>query len=250
MQNIECRIHAFHSAFDILHSAFAPMISLRGKFIVFDGTEGSGKSTQAALLRERLAAIGTAKGGLPTDDILVIRDPGTTRIGEKIRNILLDPENEEMGMRCEMLLYMSCRAQMLREHIVPALQAGKLVLCDRFVSSTLAYQLGGEDLTADEIRKVADVAIRGRWPDLTILLDMPADESMRRVKPKALSMFEDVEDLVDKDRIERRPMSYHEQVRANYLSQAAANPDRYRIVNANRDRQAVHEDVWRIVTGL
>jgi dTMP kinase len=139
---------------------------------------------------------------------------------------------------------------MLREHIVPALQAGKLVLCDRFVSSTLAYQLGGEDLTADEIRKVADVAIRGRWPDLTILLDMPADESMRRVKPKALSMFDDVEDLVDKDRIERRPMSYHEQVRANYLSQAAANPDRYRIVNANRDRQAVHEDVWRIVTGL
>jgi dTMP kinase len=226
------------------------MISLRGKFIVFDGTEGSGKSTQAELLRARLADIGPAKGGLPSSDILVIRDPGTTRIGEKVRNILLDPENEEMGMRCEMLLYMACRAQMLREHIVPALQAGKLVLCDRFVSSTLAYQLGGEDLTADDIRKVAGVAIRGRWPDLTILLDMPAEESMRRVKPKALSIFEDVEDLVDKDRIERRPMSYHEQVRANYLSQAKANPKGYRIVDANRDRQAVHEDVWRIVTNL
>jgi dTMP kinase len=226
------------------------MISLRGKFIVFDGTEGSGKSTQAELLRARLASIGPAAGGLPADDVMVIRDPGTTRIGEKVRNILLDPENDEMGMRCEMLLYMACRAQMLREHIQPALNSGKLVLCDRFVSSTLAYQLGGEELTAKEIRQVADVAIRGRWPDLTILLDMPAEESMRRVKPKALSMFEDMPDLVDKDRIERRPMSYHEQVRANYLAQAKADPERYRVIDADRDRQSVHEDVWRVVMAL
>jgi dTMP kinase len=223
---------------------------LRGKFIVFDGTEGSGKSTQAELLRARLAAIGPAAGGLPADDMLVVRDPGTSRIGEKVRGILLDPENDEMGMRCEMLLYMSARAQMMKEMILPALAAGKLVLCDRFVSSTLAYQLGGEDLTAEEIRRVADVAIRGRWPDLTILLDMPADASMRRVKPKALTIFEDVPDLVDKDRIERRPMSYHEQVRANYLVQAKADSQRFRVIDADRERQAVHEDVWKVVAAL
>ena len=219
---------------------------LRGKFIVFDGTEGCGKSTQAALLRDRLVG----GGGFAADDVLLVRDPGTTRIGEMVRGILLDPRNDEMGMRCEMLLYMAARAQMMRETTLPALAAGKLVLSDRFVSSTLAYQLGGDDLTADDIRKVADVAVRGRWPDLTVLLNMPADASMRRVKPKALTIFEDVPDLVDKDRIERRPMEYHEQVRRNYLAQAQADPQRYRVIDADRPREQVNEDVWQAVTAL
>ena len=226
------------------------MQSLRGKFIVFDGTEGCGKSTQAALLRDRLVGGGGGSSGLAADDVLLVRDPGTTRIGEMVRGILLDPENDEMGMRCEMLLYMAARAQMMRETTLPALAAGKLVLSDRFVSSTLAYQLGGDDLTAGDIRAVADVAVRGRWPDLTVLLTMSAEASMRRVKPKALTMFEDVPDLVDKDRIERRPMSYNEQVRRNYLAQAEADPARYRVIEAYRPRDDVHEDVWRAVTAL
>jgi dTMP kinase len=221
------------------------MTSLHGKFIVFDGTEGCGKSTQAGLLGTRLTA-----EGWRADEVLVVRDPGTTRIGELVRGILLNPDHGEMGMRCEMLLYMAARAQMMAETILPALDLGKLVLCDRFVSSTLAYQLGGDGLTAGDIRQVAQVAIRGRWPDLTVLLDMPADASMRRVKPKVLSMFEDAPDLVDKDRIERRPMAYHEQVRENYLAQAREHPDRYRVVDANRDKQAVHEEVWRAVRFL
>ena len=137
----------------------------------------------------------------------------------------------------------AARAQMMSETTLPALAAGKLVLSDRFVSSTLAYQLGGDRLSADEIRKVADVAVRGRWPDLTVLLNMPAEASMRRVKPKALSMFEDVPDLVDKDRIERRPMEYHEQVRRNYLAQARAMPDRYAVIDASREPNAVFADV-------
>lgn len=222
------------------------MPSLRGKFVVFDGTEGCGKSTQAALLRDRL--VGT--GRLAADDVLLVRDPGTTRIGELVRGILLDPANDEMGMRCEMLLYMAARAQMMRETTLPALAAGRLVLCDRFVSSTLAYQLGGDELTAGDIRAVADVAIRRRWPDLTVLLTMSAEASMRRVKPKALTMFEDEPDLVDKDRIERRPMAYHEQVRRNYLAQAEADPRRYRVIDADRPKEQVHEDVWRAVTSL
>ena len=222
------------------------MHSLRGKFIVFDGTEGCGKSTQAALLRDRLAA-----EGFPKDDVLLVRDPGATRIGEMVRQILLDPQNNEMGMRCEMLLYMAARAQMMHQTILPALADGKLILSDRFVSSTLAYQLGGDGLTADDIRAVAGIAIKDRWPDLTVILDMPAVASMRRVKPKALSvtLFGEVPEIVDKDRIERRPMEYHEQVRRNYLSQVNADPTRYRIIDGARDKSVVHEDVWTALRG-
>src|SRR5262245_23011882 len=125
------------------------MNHLRGKFIVFDGGEGCGKTTQARLLRERLEA-----EGLP---VLAVHDPGATRIGEMVRAILLNPENNDMAMRCEMLLYMASRAQMMVEKILPALKAGSVVVSDRFVSSTLAYQLGGDGLTAKEIRDVAEV---------------------------------------------------------------------------------------------
>lgn len=211
------------------------MTSTRGRFIVFDGTEGCGKSTQAELLRRRLTS---ADGGtLGPDDVLLVRDPGTTRIGEQVRGILLNPDHDEMGMRCEMLLYMAARAQMMAQTILPALDAGKLVLCDRFVSSTLAYQLGGDGLSPEQIRAVAQIAIRGRWPDLTLILELPAARSIARVNRA-------------KDRIEQRPMAYHEQVRQNYLAQAAADPARHRVIAADRDRESVHADVWAAVEGL
>jgi dTMP kinase len=197
-----------------------------GLFLVLDGTEGAGKSTQARLLEQRVAGLGR--------QALLVRDPGTTRIGEQIRAILLDPAHAEMSMRCEMLLYMSARAQMMAQIIGPALDHGRVVICDRFVSSTLAYQLGGDGLTADEIRAVAQIAIGGRWPDLTILLDLPADKSLARVKRV-------------RDRIEQRPMSYHHQVRANYLAQAQVDPPRYRVIDADRPPEDVATDVWREV---
>lgn len=197
---------------------------LAGRFVVLDGPEGCGKSTQARLLARRAEAAGLG--------VLHVRDPGTTRLGEKIRAILLDPAHDEMGMRCEMLLYMAARAQMMVENILPALEAGKLVVCDRFVSSTLAYQLDGDGLTADEIRMVAHIAIKGRWPDLMIILDMPAEKSMMRVRR-------------EKDRIEQRPMEYHQRVHANYLSQAKLDPERYRVIAADRTIEQVHEEIWR-----
>jgi dTMP kinase len=200
-----------------------------GRFIVFDGTEGCGKSTQARMLYDRLSA---ARG--PGPRVLLVRDPGTTRIGEQVRGILLNPDHAEMNMRCEMLLYMAARAQMMAEVILPALREGATVICDRFVSSTLAYQLGGDGLGDRDIRAVADIAIRGRWPDLVVLLDLPAAASLARVNRT-------------KDRIERRPMEYHERVRKNYLAQAAADPQRYRVVAAERSPEAVHEDVWSAV---
>jgi dTMP kinase len=205
-----------------------PVTHLRGKFIVFDGPEGCGKSTQTQLLHRALEAQGLA--------VLSVRDPGTTRIGEQVRAILLNPDHREMGMRCEMLLYMAARAQMMAEVIAPALDGGKVVLCDRFVSSTLAYQLGGEGMTATEIKAVAQIAIRGRWPDLVIILDMPVEKSMERLKRA-------------KDRIEQRPMEYHRQVYENYLA-LAKDDARYRVISADRDAEAVRADVWRAVSTL
>ncbi len=204
-------------------------MSLKGKFIAFDGGEGCGKSTQVQLLKSRLEADGAS--------VIVVRDPGTTRIGELIRAILLNPDHDEMAMRCEMLLYMSARAQMMAESILPALAEGKTVICDRFVSSTLAYQLGGDGLTADDIRKVAEIAIKGRWPDVTMILDMPAERSIARVTRA-------------KDRIEQRPIEYHRQVRENYLSQAKADPARVKVISADRDKVQVHSDVWAAVSQL
>jgi dTMP kinase len=201
------------------------MGDLRGRFIVLDGPEGCGKSTQAELLRARLEREGRR--------VLLVRDPGTTRIGEQIRSILLNPDHAEMGMRCEMLLYMAARSQMMAEVILPALERGEVVVCDRFVSSTLAYQLGGDGLTAEEIQTVGEIAIRGRWPDLTIILSMPAEKSLKRVNRA-------------KDRIEQRPQAYHEQVMRNYLSQAEREPERYAVVAADREIEAVAEEVWGV----
>jgi dTMP kinase len=199
-----------------------------GKFIVFDGGEGCGKSTQVKLLKAALEATGA--------QVLLVRDPGTTRIGEMIRGILLNPDHDEIAMRCEMLLYMAARAQMMAAVIQPALDSGKIVISDRFVSSTLSYQLGGDGLTADDIRATAEVAIKGRWPDLTIILDMPVEKSLARVQRA-------------KDRIEQRPLEYHQQVRKNYLAQAAAMPGRYRVIDADRPPDLVHIDVMKAIGG-
>ena len=136
-----------------------------------------------------------------------------------------------------MLLYMAARAQLMAQSILPALAAGQSVICDRFVSSTLAYQLGGDGLSAEEIRAVAQIAIRGRWPDITVVLDMPLDQSVARLaRPK--------------DRIEQRPREYHQRVRDNYLAQAAADPAHYRVIAAARDVSTVHADVLAAVLEL
>ena len=112
-----------------------------------------------------------------------------------------------------------------------------MVVCDRFVSSTLAYQVDGDGLTAAQIRSIADVAIRGRWPDLTIILDMPVEMSFARMQRR-------------RDRIEQRSLEYHGQVRLNYLQQAKADPKRCRVIDAARAREQVHEDIWRAVMSL
>jgi len=218
------------------------MNHLRKKFIVFDGNEGCGKSTQAEMLHADLE-----KAGIES---LIVRDPGTTRIGERIRNVLLDPENTDMAMRCEMLLYMAARAQMMKEIVQPALDAGKVVISDRFISSTLAYQLGGDGLTETEILAVGQIAIDRRWPDLTIILDLPVEVSAARVRPKFTLFPDDPDAGVEKDRIELRSRDYHEKVRENYLRQSRLHRGKYRVVDASREPAEVHVDVMHLLASL
>jgi dTMP kinase len=215
---------------------------LRGKFIVFDGNEGCGKSTQAQMLKSVLESDGI--------NTLLVRDPGTTRIGELVRAILLDPKNTEMGARCEMLLFMAARAQMMKEVIAPALKEGKSVISDRFISSTLAYQLGGDRLTESEILAVGQAAVEGHWPDVTFILDLPVEASIARVRPKFTLFPDDPDAGVEKDRIELRSVAYHERVRENYLTQARHQRKTYRVVDANRDPDEVHIDVMKLLKSM
>jgi dTMP kinase len=219
---------------------------LAGKFIVFDGPDGCGKTTQLKALITRLE----------TDGLKVrrLREPGGSLIGEQIRDLLLSTKNEGMDVRCEMLLYMASRAQLVHEHIQPALAAGECVVSDRFASSTLAYQGGGGGMNLEDILAVARIAVDDAWPHLTVVFDLDTDIAMERLNPLWSStgrrtkddrqnpLFADA-DL--KDRIEQRARDYFQRVRENYLWQASQWPDRYRVVDASRSVAQVEKQVSR-----
>ena len=186
---------------------------LRGRFLAFEGPDGSGKSTQIA----RLQAWAEARG-LP---LTLVREPGGTAVGERVRQILLDPVHAEMTVRCEMLLYMASRSQLVEERVKPALSAGACVISDRFVGSTLAYQGAAGGMPEAEIRAVAEVAIGGRWPDLTVLFDVDTDTAMRRLSPLL-------------DRMEGKGAAFHRRVREGYLEQARRDAARHLVIDASR----------------
>jgi dTMP kinase len=209
--------------------AEAPMLlrrpeRLRGRFLVFDGPDGSGKSTQF----RRFATACTAAGLVVTE----VREPGGTPVGEKIREVLLDPANDGMAMRCEMLLYMASRAQLFQERIVPALERGELVLADRFTSSTLAYQGTAGGLPVEDILAVGRVATGNRWPDLTVIFDVDERTAASRLSPLL-------------DRIEQRGLDFHRRVREGYLQQIRDFPERYRSVDASRQPNDVFAELLR-----
>lgn len=188
------------------------MRALGGRFVVFDGPDGSGKSTQF----RRFADVARSAGV----DVVEVREPGGTAIGEKIRAILLDPANAEMTTRAEMLLYMASRAQLFEQRIAPAIAAGSLVLADRFVSSTLAYQGTAGGLREEEILAVGEVATGNRWPDLTVVFDVSTEVAMRRLSPLL-------------DRMEQKGIDFHARVRSGYVAQARRWPDRYAVVDSS-----------------
>lgn len=191
---------------------------LGGSFIVFDGPDGSGKSTQF----RRFADFCSTRGVTVTE----VREPGGTSIGEHIRAVLLDPANDSMAMRCEMLLYMASRAQLFEERILPALARGELVLADRFTSSTLAYQGTAGGLAFADILAVGKVATGNRWPDLTVIFDVDERTAASRLSPLL-------------DRIEQRGAEFHRRVRDGYLQQVRDFPERYRTVDASRSPDEV-----------
>ena len=197
---------------------------LCGRFVVFDGPDGSGKSTQI----ERFTAW-CAEHDVPLE---IVREPGGTPIGEAIRRVLLDPAHEEMTVRTEMLLYMASRAQLVEERIRPALEAQRMVLADRFISSTLAYQGQAGGLDQLEILEVGRVAMDGVEPDLVVIFDVDAATSLGRVSGV-------------KDRMERKSVTFHERVREGYLAQVKRDPAHYLVVDASQGEDAVFEALLR-----
>jgi dTMP kinase len=192
--------------------------TLRGRFLVFDGPDGSGKSTQISLFTAFLR-----RAGLP---VTVLREPGGSVIGEQIRALLLNPAHQGMDLRCEMLLYMASRAQVVAEIIAPALARGELVLADRFISSTLAYQGAAGGLPLADIEAVGRIAVGDTRPDLVVIFD--ADEE---VAAKRLS--------ATPDRMELKGKQFQRVVRQGYLDQVRADPAHYLLIDATPDADTV-----------
>ena len=225
---------------------------LAGKFIVIDGPDGAGKTTQLTRLRDHLTEIGVS--------LEVAIDPGTTTIGQKIRGLLLDRETGEIAPACETLLFMASRAQLVQELIRPAVEAGGTVLCDRFITATIAYQ-GASGVDRQTILRLGEIATAGLWPHLTLVLDLPVDVGFQRLglrrsrlkqptqeemaelrgtskrsrKPKPpstqLSLFG--------DRLEGRSPSYHQRVREIFKELAGDYPAPVRYVDATGDEAQV-----------
>jgi dTMP kinase len=211
----------------------------RGWFITFEGPEGAGKTSQAARLRD--AAI---EGGV---DVLVSREPGGTSVGERIRDLLLTgvraggvgPEPEPTHARADALLFSAARAQLVTEVIEPGLARGQLVVVTRFADSTLAYQGFGQRLDLDELRELERFATGGLKPDLTILLDVPAEVGLARKSRAEVNRFESTFDL-----------DFHRRVRDGFLALAKAEPERFAVVDATRPADEVFTGVLRATDRL
>jgi len=209
---------------------------MQGKFITFEGPEGSGKSTQVKLLAERLNEQGK--------QVVCTREPGGTAIGEAIRNMLQhDDVGEELDERAELLLFAASRAQLVRQNILPALEKGIWVVCDRFIDSTMAYQGYARGLSVDTLERINEFAICGRRPDLTLLLDIDVDVGFQRLDKRYTDSAE------SHDRFEREARDFHLRVCDGYYKLAAREPDRFRIVDGNRSIDEIASDVWLAVQG-
>jgi dTMP kinase len=199
---------------------------MRGKFITFEGSEGCGKSTQSRLLYEYLKSKGKR--------VIYLREPGATKISEKIRDILLDAKNQLIVPETEMLLYMAARAQIVAELIEPALKEGAVVICDRFLDSTLAYQGYGLGMDIDLIKRVGSFTTQGIKPDLTLFLDLAVKHGL---KHRQMSL----------DRIEMRSVNYHLRVRRGYLKLASQEPKRIKVVKVEKNKYETQSKIRELV---
>jgi dTMP kinase len=204
---------------------------MKGRFITFEGIEGSGKSTQIELLAARLRTHGVA--------VLVTREPGGTPVAEAIRGVLLDVRNRALQPAAELLLYAAARAQLVGETIRPALEAGTTVLCDRFADSTAAYQGYGRGAPIEAIAQLHAIAAGGLEPDRTFVLDLPVAEGLARARARGRA-----------DRIEQEPVAFHERVRAGYLELARHHPQRVVLLNGLEKPEVLAARIWAAVADL
>jgi dTMP kinase len=209
-----------------------------GKFVTFEGGEGSGKTTQI-----KLAADWLRERGIP---VLATAEPGGTPLGRKIREILLNRGSWTIGAEAELLLFAAARAQHVRETILPALEAGQWVLCDRFADATLAYQGFGRGLDVEFIRTLNDFSTCSLKPDLTLLFDLPVEAGLERAKKRTAGIRPEAAE----DRFEREERTFHGRIREGYLSLAAEEPERFRIINGAADVETVRREVCRHLTAL
>jgi dTMP kinase len=226
---------------------------MKGLFITFEGTEGCGKSTQVALLADRL-------NKLNYRDVLVLREPGGTPIGEEIRYTLKHSQkNHAMTAEAELLLMNASRAQLVREIIRPALAAGKIILCDRFYDSTIAYQGYGRKLDLASVKNLVDFAVSDTRPNLTLLLSVPVETSEARRAARRESVLFDLPAPDKKgppklpfaeplrDRMEEADRNFFERVAEGFQAIAAAEPDRVRVVDGSGSVENVFEKIWELV---
>ena len=197
-------------------------------FITLEGPEGGGKTSQAMQLVEHLQAQGY--------DVLHSREPGGTFIGEQIRRILFSLDNTLMHPRTEFLLFSAARAQHVNEVILPQLNEGLVVVCDRFYDASLAYQGYGHDLDLDTLKSITAFATGGLIPDLTLLLDLPVEEGLKRREQDG-----------NWNRLDDYDLEFHHRVREGYLAMAASEPDRWMIIDARRPFAKVQKEIRRVV---
>lgn len=207
---------------------------MSGLFLSFEGGEASGKSVQAKRLAERLTADGHR--------VVLLREPGSTPLGERVRDIVLHAQEIPLGANAQALLYSTARAQLVRDVIRPALADGKIVIVDRFYDSTLAYQGYGHGADIGQLRAVTDFTVGDTRPKRTLLLDLAVEAAERRSATRKPGRAW--------DRFEAESRSFHERVRDGYLRLAAAEPQRFAVIPADRDVEAVAGDIWREVERL
>lgn len=205
---------------------------MAGKFITFEGIEGCGKSTQIRLLDETLR-----QKGFQT---VLTREPGGPAIGEAIRKILLNPKFKEMQPMTELLLYVANRAQHIEEVIKLAIAAGKIVLCDRYADSTTAYQGVARAISKKTLKEIHKIATNDFQPDLTILLDLPVPEGLKRIRRRQNHSQEQA----TLDRFEKETMVFHEKVRQGYLTLAKEEPKRIKIIDASKTSEEIHQQIF------
>ena len=210
---------------------------VKGLFITFEGTEGSGKSTQATLLVEKLRTLGRT--------VRLFREPGGTPIGEEIRHTLKHSRaNDAMTAEAELLLMNASRAQLVREVIRPALAQGEIIVCDRFYDSTTAYQGYGRQLDLEAVQRIIEIAVGDTQPDLTLLLQVPVTVSQERLRSRQATL------PFIRDRIEEADREFFERVAKGYQAIAAAEPKRIHLINGTGTVEEIQSAIWRTVAAL